>query len=140
MEITPALVTRLIAAQFPQWAGLPVRPVPDGWDHTTFRLGEDMSVRLPSAAPYALQVDKEHRWMPVLAAQLPLPIPEPLAKGSPGFGYPWPWSVYRWLPGEQASQASIPDLTAFAAGLAGFLARPAASRAGGQPPARTRVT
>ncbi|MEY2424312.1 MAG: hypothetical protein QOI95_4379 [Acidimicrobiaceae bacterium] len=38
-----------ITEQFPQWADLPIRPVAlDGWDNTTFRLGEDMSVRLPS--------------------------------------------------------------------------------------------
>ena len=134
-DITPALVTRLIAAQFPRWAGLPVRPVPDGWDNTTFRLGEDMSVRLPSAARYAEQVDKEHRWLPVLARQLPLPIPEPLARGAPGCGYPWPWSVYRWQPGEPAARASIPDLPRFAAELAGFLARlHQIDPAGGPPP------
>ena len=66
--ITPELVSRLIAAQFPRWAGLPVRPVElDGWDNATFRLGEEMSVRLPSGAGDAAQVDKEHRWLPALA-------------------------------------------------------------------------
>ncbi len=121
--ITPDLVFRLVAAQFPRWAGLPVRPVEaDGWDNATFRLGDEMSVRLPSGSGYAAQVDKEHRWLPVLAPRLPLPIPEPLAKGVPGFGYPWPWSVYRWLPGEHAETAGITDRSEFAADLAGFLA------------------
>jgi aminoglycoside phosphotransferase (APT) family kinase protein len=121
--ITPELVSRLVAAQFPQWAGLPLRPVDlDGWDNTTFRLGEDLSVRLPSASWYAPQVDKEHRWLPVFASQLPLPIPEPLAKGVPGCGYPWPWSVYRWLAGEPATIELVPDLDRFATDLAGFLA------------------
>jgi aminoglycoside phosphotransferase (APT) family kinase protein len=47
-------VRRLIAGQFPQWAGLPVRPVADGgWDNWTFHLGSEMSVRLPAAAEYA---------------------------------------------------------------------------------------
>ncbi len=134
-ELTPALVSRLIAAQFPRWAGLPVRPVPGGWDNATFRLGGDLSVRLPSAARYVPQVDKEHRWLPVLARQLPLPIPHPLAKGTPGCGYPWPWSVYRWQPGAPARVAAIPDLSRFAADLAGFLARLyQADPAGGPPP------
>ncbi|HEX5292835.1 MAG TPA: hypothetical protein VFX25_28530 [Streptosporangiaceae bacterium] len=45
--ITPGPVSRLVAAQFPQWAGLPVRTVEaDGWDNATFRLGERMTVRL----------------------------------------------------------------------------------------------
>ncbi len=83
-DITVELVERLISAQFPAWADLPVRPVDiDGWDNPTFRLGESMSVRLPSDDAYAAQVDKEQRWLPVLAPQLPLPIPAPLGRGAP---------------------------------------------------------
>ncbi len=121
--ITPALASRLVADQFPQWADLPIRPVDlAGWDNVTFRLGDDMSVRLPSGEAYAPQVDKEHQWLPRLARQLPLRIPEPLAEGAPGCGYPWPWSVYRWLEGEPAATAAVADLTQFAADLAQFLA------------------
>jgi aminoglycoside phosphotransferase (APT) family kinase protein len=121
--ITADLVSRLIATQFPRWADLPVRPVEqDGWDNRTFHLGLDLSVRLPSGESYALQVAKEHRWLPVLAPQLPLPIPAPVAMGEPGCGYPWPWSVYRWLPGEPASPERVADLDRFAGDLAGFLA------------------
>jgi aminoglycoside phosphotransferase (APT) family kinase protein len=115
-------VRRLIADQFPQWAGLPVRPVADGgWDNRTFHLGSRMSVRLPSAAEYALAVDKEHRWLPALAPRLPLPIPVPLGKGEPGAGYPYPWSVYPWLDGEPAGAGRIADPVRFAADLAEFL-------------------
>jgi aminoglycoside phosphotransferase (APT) family kinase protein len=121
-DIDAALVSRLIASQFPQWASLPVRPVAlSGWDNRTFRLGETMSVRLPSAAHYVGQVEKEHRWLPVLAPQLPLPIPAPIAMGQPDETYPWPWSVYRWIEGEPASTARIDDLNDFAATLAEFL-------------------
>jgi aminoglycoside phosphotransferase (APT) family kinase protein len=122
-DIAPTLVTTLVAAQFPKWAHLPVTPVElDGWDNTTFRLGEEMSVRLPSADSYAPQVDKEHQWLPILARQLPLPIPEPLAKGVPGCGFPRPWSVYRWLEGDSATVEHIANLVEFATDLAGFLA------------------
>jgi aminoglycoside phosphotransferase (APT) family kinase protein len=120
--ITPVLVSRLIAAQFPGWAGLPVTPVEhDGYDNATFRLGDGMSVRMPSNAKCALQVAKEHQWLPLLAPHLPLPIPVPLGRGVPGDGYPWPWSVYRWLEGEPAELAAITDPCRFAADLAGFL-------------------
>ncbi|MER8899142.1 aminoglycoside phosphotransferase family protein [Mesorhizobium sp. M0676] len=116
------LVRRLIAAQFPQWRHLPVRPVAfGGWDNRTFHLGNDMTVRLPSAAPYALQVEKEHRWLPRLAPLLPLPIPVPLAMGEPGEDYPWQWSVYRWIDGETAKTAEIADRRQFAVDLAKFL-------------------
>ena len=122
-DITPELVSRLVAAQFPRWAGLPVRAVePGGWDNVTFRLGPDLSARLPSADCYAEQVGKEHRWLPRLAGRLPLPIPEPVARGDPGCGYPWPWSVYRWLEGEPAAAGPVASLGQFAAELADFLA------------------
>jgi len=120
--ITPAVVERLLAAQFPQWADLPVIRVElDGWDNTTFRLGDEMSVRLPSGDAYTAQVDKEHRWLPYLAPQLPLPIPQPLAKGAPTQEFPRPWSIYRWLEGEPATVERIADLERFATDLAAFL-------------------
>jgi aminoglycoside phosphotransferase (APT) family kinase protein len=122
VDITIALAHRLVAAQFPQWAELSVRPVAfGGWDNRTFHLGERMTVRLPSAEGYVPQVEKEHRWLPYLAPRLPLPIPTPLARGAPGEGYPWPWSIYGWLPGECASVDDIVDLPLFATMLAEFL-------------------
>jgi aminoglycoside phosphotransferase (APT) family kinase protein len=121
-QITPELVKRLLAAQFPEWHTLPVTRVElDGWDNTTFRLGREMSVRLPSGDGYTAQVDREHRWLPVLAPQLPLPIPQPLAKGAPSADFPRPWSVYGWLDGEPATIERIADLDRFAADLGAFL-------------------
>ncbi|MEV6645880.1 aminoglycoside phosphotransferase family protein [Amycolatopsis sp. NPDC051371] len=115
-------VRRLVAEQFPQWAGLEVRPVANGgWDNRTFHLGDTMSARLPSAAEYALAVAKEQRWLPALAPQLPLPIPVPLAEGRPGADFPFAWSVHPWLDGEPASADRIADPVRFAADLAGFL-------------------
>jgi aminoglycoside phosphotransferase (APT) family kinase protein len=138
VDIDTALAARLVAAQFPQWAHLPVTPAePNGWDNRTFRLGEDLSVRLPSAEAYAAQVEKEHRWLPLLAPRLPLPIPVPLAMGVPGEGYPWHWSVYRWLDGAVASAERIDDLEEFATTLAGFLASlQSIDPAGGPAPGR----
>jgi aminoglycoside phosphotransferase (APT) family kinase protein len=112
----------LVAAQFPQWSELPICPVTlSGSDNRTFRLGDTMVVRLPSGDVYAEQVAKEQRWLPILAASLPLSIPMPLALGQPAADYPWSWSVYRWLEGESASSGSISDLTEFASALGRFL-------------------
>ena len=136
IEVDPALARRLVAAQFPHWAALPVVPVePGGWDNRTFRLGADMKLRFPSAARYAAQVAKEQAWLPVLAARLPVPIPAPLARGAPGLGYPWPWSVQRWLAGEPAAAARIADRSRFAVEVAGFLRALQAIPAEGGPPA-----
>lgn len=135
-EITAEVVACLIAEQFPQWADREVRSVElDGWDNTTFRLGEDMSVRLPSHKRYVPQIDKEHRWLPQLAAQLPLAIPYPIAKGAPGCGFPAPWSIYRWLSGEPAATAGIHDLNRFADDLGAFLAALREIDPAGGPPA-----
>lgn len=123
LTVEPELVRRLVADQFPQWAGLPIRPVANGgWDNWTFHLGSAMSVRMPSADEYALAVDKEHRWLPRLAPQLPLPIPVPLAKGAPDAGYPYSWSVYPWIRGAQATERDIADPIRFALDLAEFVA------------------
>lgn len=116
------LVQKLIAAQFPKWHHLSIRPVKQsGWDNKTFHLGDDMLIRMPTAAVYALQVEKEHDWLPKLAPCLPLPIPTPLALGKPMEGYPWSWSIYRWIEGETASSMPIVDLEDFAIALAEFL-------------------
>jgi aminoglycoside phosphotransferase (APT) family kinase protein len=138
VDINVSLVGRLVAAQFPQWADLPIEPVEvDGWDNSTFRLGARMAARLPSAARYVPQVEKEHRWLPKLAPLLPLPIPVPLAKGLPGEGYPFNWSVYRWIDGETAAVGRIDNLVEFATALADFLtALQQIDPAGGPPPGR----
>jgi aminoglycoside phosphotransferase (APT) family kinase protein len=84
-DITTGLVRRLIAEQFPEWSRLSVRQVDaNGWDNSTFRLGDTMSVRMPTGDSYSKQVEKEQRWLPVLAPYLPQPIPVPLAQGAPG--------------------------------------------------------
>lgn len=84
------LVRRMVAEQFPQWAGLPVRPAnTPGTVHATFRLGEDMAVRLPRSPGGTGDVQKELKWLSGLAPQLPLPVPVPLAEGRPSERYPW---------------------------------------------------
>jgi len=120
LRIDEGLARALLAAQFPQWAELPIAPVAvNGWDNKTFRLGEDLSLRMPRHEAYAAQVEKEHRWLPVLAGGLPLPIPQPVGRGAPGPGYPLPWSVYGWLDGEPLAGAA--DDTQLALDLAAFL-------------------
>ncbi|MBS0257142.1 MAG: aminoglycoside phosphotransferase family protein [Proteobacteria bacterium] len=116
-------VRALVDSQFPQWAALNIRPVElSGWDNRSFRLGDEMLIRMPSAARYVAQVEKEHRWLPALAPLLPFPIPAPLALGQPGQGFPFRWSVYRWLEGEPlARDLDRVDLSTIAIDVAAFL-------------------
>jgi len=120
--IDTRLVQLLISDQFPEWADLPIKPVPvSGHDNRTFRLGDKMSVRLPRARAYSAHVQTEKVWLPKLAPHLPLSIPLPLAMGKPAHGYSWPWSVNRWLDGENADIGRIADMCEFAQALANFL-------------------
>jgi len=136
VDIDASLVHRLLAAQFPQWTGLPIEPVHSaGTDNALYRLGGDMVVRLPRILGATGQAEKERQWLPRLAPLLPLPIPVPLAKGMPAEGYPWPWSVYRWLEGETATIERVADPRQAATDLGRFVA--AMQRidpAGGPPP------
>lgn len=116
------LVRRLLAAQFPEWAALPVEPVPSaGTDNALYRLGEEMVVRLPRIEWAVGGLDRALEWLPRLAPLLPVAIPVPLAKGSPAAGYPWHWSVYPWFVGENPVVGGIADSDRLAGELARFV-------------------
>lgn len=120
------LAQRLVAAQFPAWADLPLTPVASfGTDHHIFRLGDELSVRLPRIGWATGQGATEAIWLPRLSPYLPLAVPVPSAIGKPALGYPFAWSVCTWLPGETATggfddqvQAAV-DLAAFIRALRG---------------------
>lgn len=135
-DVDVPLVQRLVAAQFPHWADLPIRPVEhDGWDNWTFHLGDRMKVRLPSAAGYAEQAEKEARWLPKFSAQLPLAVPMPVGLGVPGEGFPWAWSIYDWLDGEPATPNNVADRVQFGWDVAKFInALGVIDTTGGPPP------
>jgi aminoglycoside phosphotransferase (APT) family kinase protein len=123
IDLDARLVTRLIAAQFPHWAGLPIEPVPSsGTDNAMYRLGADLAVRLPRIPAAAGNVDLEQRWLPRLGPHLPVAVPEPLGLGTPDEGYPWPWSVYRWLDGENPDVGNLTAPGQLAIDLARFIA------------------
>lgn len=123
VPIDTPLVRRLVTAQFPQWASLPIEPVESaGWDNTIFRLGHNLAVRLPRRRVSAEHIRAEHQWLPVLAPHLPLPVPVPVGRGMPGDGYPWHWTVCPWLSGDLAALACVADPGRAAGRLARFVA------------------
>ena len=122
LDIDGGLVRRLVAEQFPEWAGLPVQPVlPWGTDNALFRLGEELVARLPRLDRAVATLEKERRWLPKLAPELPLAVPVPLAEGEPGDGYPFTWSIYGWLPGDDATVSRVSDERRLATDLAQFV-------------------
>ena len=117
------LVRRLVAGQFPQWAGLAVQRIQSGGTvNALYRLGDGMVVRLPLVQGGAAGVSLEREWLPRLAPHLPTPVPEVLGAGEPAEGYQWPWSVYRWLAGENPEAGALSKPVLLAGDLAGFVA------------------
>lgn len=134
MIINVDLVARLIDEQFPEWSHLTIKPVNNGGhDNRTFHLGNHMSVRLPSAAAYAPQVEKEQKWLPIIAEKLSLSVSTPIAKGKPNKEYPWSWSIYKWLEGDTLSHNNIDNLNHLAKDLGSFLKELQAIDASGGP-------
>ena len=122
VEIPEDLVRSLLHEQHADLATLPLRRLAEGWDNVIWRLGDDLIVRLPRRQMGAVLVRHEQRWLPELAAGLPLPVPVPVRMGVPGCGYPWAWSVCPWLPGVEIERAPPADWGDAARQLGGFLA------------------
>ena len=136
VSVSPGLVRRLLAAQQPDLARLPIEVMANGWDNLVCRLGSELVVRLPRRAVAAELVVHEQRWLPVLAPRLPLPVPVPVRAGLPGLGYPWPWSIVPFLPGRIAAHdppADPRDAAVSLGGFAGALHAPAAPDAPANP-------
>jgi aminoglycoside phosphotransferase (APT) family kinase protein len=113
LEIDEALVRRLLAAQFPQWADLPLSRVePSGTVNAIFRLGDELALRLPRRKGPTEAGGKELYWLPRLAPLLPLEIPVPVTQGRPSADYPWFWDVYTWVDGETAPVEDIDAIPA----------------------------
>jgi aminoglycoside phosphotransferase (APT) family kinase protein len=122
VDIDTALVRRLVASQFPHWRGLPLDPFRStGTVNAIYRLGDERYVRLPRVAQWARDLQKELRWLPVLAPRLPLGVPEPVAHGLPGAGYPFHWAIYRWRAGCAFAIDRVRDECEAAAALAEFV-------------------
>jgi aminoglycoside phosphotransferase (APT) family kinase protein len=121
VDIDDELVRSLLAHQAPALSSLPLRLLANGWDNVLFHLGDELVVRLPRREAAAVLVEHEQRWLPDLAARLPLPIPTPVHSGRPGDGYPWRWSVVPWFEGASALEQPPRDLSATATTLGRFL-------------------
>ncbi|MGG7465104.1 aminoglycoside phosphotransferase family protein [Plantibacter sp. YIM 135347] len=131
-----ALVRRLLEAQHPDLAMLPLELVNAGWDNEIFRLGRDLAVRIPRREAAAHLIEHEQQWLPVLAGNLTTAVPVPYRIGVPSDAFPWPWSVVPWLSGRPASAASRAERRWIAEDLATFflqLHRPASPDAPANP-------
>ncbi len=106
----------------PDLAGLPLRRVTAwGTDHVIFRLGDELSVRLPKVGWADGQGEREQRWLRALAPRLGVDVPVPVALGRPGAGYPFRWYVTPWIDGTHPDPDDGAALPALAEELAEFV-------------------
>ncbi len=123
LAVSAELVRRLVALQFPEWAGLPIAPVSaPGTVNALFRIGDDLVVRLAlhREDPQVLRswLAEEGRASQELAAATRFRTPRLVAIGEPGEGYPSPWSVQTWLPGHTAIDEDVATSIGMAEDLA----------------------
>jgi aminoglycoside phosphotransferase (APT) family kinase protein len=122
VDIDAPLVRELVAAQFPQWAAFPLEPVgSSGLVNAVYRLGTDLSVRLPLRPTVTDEVRREQAKLAALAPFLPVAIPSVEAIGSPTDAFPGEWSVHRWLTGTNPSPCALADPRRLATDLAAFV-------------------
>jgi aminoglycoside phosphotransferase (APT) family kinase protein len=136
VAIDASLALALVREQHEDLASLPLIEAGEGWDNKLFRLGDDLVVRFPRRHASAALIDKEQRWLPLLAPHLPLLVPAPVRVGRPGCGFPWSWSVTRWFGGETAASMTSGHTEASAILLGKFLTalhRPAPADAPSNP-------
>ncbi|WP_080046578.1 aminoglycoside phosphotransferase family protein [[Actinomadura] parvosata] len=127
VDVTVELAAVLVREQFPQWRGLPLRPLrSSGTVNTIVRIGDHLTARFPLrlADPAAARsaLEREARASAELARVSPFPTPEPVALGEPGAGYAMPWSVQTWVPGTPATDADPSASEPFAEDLAALIA------------------
>lgn len=123
VDVTPALVRGLLAAQHPDLAHLPLVVVASGWDNVVLRLGDDLAVRMPRRDEGAPLILHEQQWLPRLAPALDVPVPAPVRTGVPSDGtagphYPWAWSVVPWFHGTLVRELAVARRAALARALA----------------------
>lgn len=122
IDVTVDLVRRLLAAQHPDLADRPLDVVANGWDNAIVRVGDDLVARIPRRRQGAELVEHEQRWLPELAARLPIPIATPVRFGLPTEEYPWRWSICPWFDGDVAADVELAEPERAADRLAAFVA------------------
>jgi aminoglycoside phosphotransferase (APT) family kinase protein len=126
LDVPAGTVRRLVAAQFPRWAGLPVRALEaQGTVNAIFRIGDRLAARFPlqpgTPAETRRWLAKEAAAAEMLAGRTRFPTPEHVALGEPGQGYPLPWSVQTWIPGTVVASDGPGEPESFARDLAEFI-------------------
>lgn len=127
LAISEDVVRQLVANQFPEWRGLPIKEVAShGTVNALFKIGDELVARLPLVALDDLDeirrlITLEADAARTLLGRTRFPTPVPVRVGEPGNGYPVPWSVQTWISGTTAADNDPGESVEFAHDLAEFI-------------------
>ena len=107
--VDEVLARRLLAEQFPDLEPGELRLAGEGWDNTSWLVGDQWLFRFPRREIALDGVRRELAVLPLLAPLLPLPIPRPVHVGAPSELFPWPFFGSPAIPGRELAEARLDD-------------------------------
>jgi aminoglycoside phosphotransferase (APT) family kinase protein len=99
----------LVDRDHPDLRGEPLTVVGEGWDNLAVRVGERFVFRSARRELAARLMERELRWMPILAPSLPTAVSAPVRSGGRTADHPFPYGVHPWLPGTTGCRADLTD-------------------------------
>ena len=108
IPVDETLAERLIADQFPELAGRPLRFLAAGWDNAVFVVDEQWAFRFPQRSIAIPGIEREVNVLPRLGPMLSAPVPVPVHVGRPSDAYPWPFIGTRLIAGTELAASSLP--------------------------------
>lgn len=109
LVVTDDLVRALIDRQLPGLADRALSRLPaSGSSNVLYRLGDELLVRFPRQPGGSATIDKEARYLPLLASSMSIVVPQVVAVGEPDLGYPERWSVVQWIDGQHPAVPAPP--------------------------------
>ena len=112
-----------IVSAFPQFLGLEVVLLGEGYDFRVFEVGQHWLFRFPKREGSVDKLNTEERLLSELGKALPLPIPTYEYFGHSKEGPGWPFAGYKKLPGIPGDQSNDADPALIARQLGHFLDR-----------------
>jgi aminoglycoside phosphotransferase (APT) family kinase protein len=111
----------IISAAFPEFDGMPVALLGEGWDFRLFEVGERWLFRFPKREGSIAKLEMERELLDGLEEHVPLPVPRYEYNGRAPAPYDRPFAGYRKLPGVPGDQAQVIDRPLAAKQMGGFL-------------------
>jgi aminoglycoside phosphotransferase (APT) family kinase protein len=108
-HLDAALVSRLIADQFPELGAGVVRPLGAGWDNDVYSVGPHWVFRFPKRAARVPWLAREIQVMAVVGETLGAIVPRFDWLGRPSDAFPFPFVGYCRLPGIGADEVEVSD-------------------------------